>query len=97
MVAFRLSSGKPMSLKTASLDSNDELISPTLAPNTRDCLFIGTGGDREPNVSDRGDDGFEFLSEDRGRCEVEETERRPNPNFLPLLGGRGGGESSDDL
>lgn len=96
-VAFLLSSGKPISFKMFSFCSNDALKSPTLAPNTRDCLFICTGGEREPYVSDRGEVGLDDLPEDRGKCEADDTERRPNPNNFPVLGGSGGGEPSGDL
>lgn len=47
-----------------------------------------------------------FIVGDKGRCSLSEFEagkaeevvRSPNPNILPFLGGRGGGESSvEDL
>jgi hypothetical protein len=44
-VAFFLWSGNPISRSMTSLDSNGSLISPTLVPNTRDCLLDGTGGE----------------------------------------------------
>jgi hypothetical protein len=86
-----------MSFRIFNFCSKDALTSPTLAPNTRDCLFAEIEGDREPNVGDLGEVGFDDLPEDRGRCECDEDERSPNPKILPVLGGRGGGEPSGDL
>jgi hypothetical protein len=61
--------------------------------------LIGIGEERKSKVSDRGDTegGLDCRSDDGERREADETERRVKPNFLLLLGGRGGGESSKDL
>lgn len=44
-VAFFLWLGNPISRSMTSLDSNGSLTSPTLVPNTLDCLLDGIGGE----------------------------------------------------
>lgn len=74
-----------------SFDSNGSFISPTLVPNTRDCLFDGIGGEGA-SYSSRGEEDVD----DRDSGFAEEA-RRPKPNRLPVFGGRGGGcESSEE-
>lgn len=93
ITAFRLSSGKPISLKVVSLDANDAVpISATEAPMPCEVL----GGDNDARLSEK---IVGVLFEDgRRRFDVEEAERRPeSPNSLPVLGGRGGGDPSGDL
>lgn len=86
--ALRLSSGKPISLSVVSFDANDAVpISATEAPVPCEAL----GGDNDPRRA-----GW-VLFEGRRRLDVEEADRRfDNPNILPVLGGRGGGEPSGD-
>lgn len=63
---------------------------PMVDPKTLEALFI-LGGDSLPSDPLRaGDMGGVYLST-RGREKVAEVDRRANPNFLPGLGGSGGG------
>lgn len=94
---FRFSSGKPISLRVASLASVLGPVLPTDAPNTRDCLFTRTGdGGAANSVLRSGEVGGDTRAAlDRGN--VEDAARRPKPNRLLGFGGSGGGCSSELL
>ena len=81
-----------MSLSVASFVSKSSpLLLPTVAPKTRDCLFmrIGDGGalySVDP-FGESGGDGC--LARPMGS--TEDTDRRPKPKRFPGFGGKGGG------
>lgn len=90
-VLLRFSSGKPMSLNVANLESNPSPDVLTLDPNTLDGLFT-RGGELSPlNPPIPGETGGVAL-----RGKVEDF-WRPNPNRFVGFGGSGGGLSSWEL
>lgn len=89
-VEFRLSSGKPISRRVASFDSNPSPV--TLEPKTLDGLLT-RGGDTSPpwKLLIPGEMGGVMLL-----C-CAEPFRSPNPSPLVGFGGSGGGLSSTEL
>lgn len=89
---FCLSSLNPISYNLAKLVSKSAGVgSPTSVPNNFEGLFrLGGVGDRSRETG-RGAAASRFALEDNGKIEDADL----NPNLIPVLGGRGGGWSSE--
>lgn len=95
---FLFSSVNPISLSLLSFESKSALPSdPTAVPNTLDCLFLLGDGDLLLAGSGLLGSGTclaaaSFLAfEESGKIELADRK----PNLLPVLGGKGGGLSSE--
>jgi hypothetical protein len=93
-VAFRFSSGNPISRSVASFDSNPSPGPPIFDPKTLEALFT-LGGDESSGKPPRPGDIGGVTVLDIGK--VEDAALRPNPNRFPGFGGSGGGRSSTEL
>jgi hypothetical protein len=88
-VELRFSSGKPMSLNVANLDSSPSPDVCMLEPNTLDGLLTRGGEVSCPKLPSPGDTGGVRLRGDVAAL------RSPNPKRPVGLGGKGGGRSSE--
>lgn len=99
---FCLSSLNPISRSLVRFNSKSDVLgSPTSAPNSLDGLFRLSGdGDRSREPRESRESGraaaaaaaaSRFALDDNGK--IDEADRKPNR--LPVLGGRGGGWSSE--
>jgi hypothetical protein len=90
-VRFCLSSWNPISCSFAIFDSKSSGFGwPTSAPNNFDCLFL-LGGEGDLSLELGRAAASRRAFDDSGKIDEADL----NPNLLPVLGGSGGGWSSE--